>query len=185
MRPNLENSYVERIDRHREQKDAKPTGGPAEELVAKFNNTVSGLETRFSTKEEDKGPEIGGRQTVDLVSYLEKKPALAIQITTNTEKGVIKKKLEEISQHPFIRLEEMAKGDTAIPKVLVYLDAQAVRDFANDPDFSKHPEVALQIIKSYYNSLKFSLTQTKNPLEQKAIKQLMEMFEQEKKKYLH
>ncbi|MBX4191697.1 MAG: hypothetical protein KW804_02785 [Candidatus Doudnabacteria bacterium] len=172
----LEQYYVNKIDRKRERRELSGQGKPAEKIVFDFHNGVTGMESRYATEEEDKGPEVGGKQTVDVIFYREGKPALASQITTDIEKGAIKKKLEEIKNHPFIRLEEMGSNDVAIPKSLIYLDAKQVSGFTKDPDFNKHPELALQIIDSHVKSLIFDISQTQNPLEQKAAQELIAFF---------
>jgi hypothetical protein len=185
MRSHIESGYIEKIDNEKFAEERFGQGQPAEELVANFNDTVAGIETRFSTPEEDKGPEIGGRQTVDLIASMDGKPVFAVQITTNSDKGAVKKKLEEIQAHPFIRLDQMTRHDQAIPKLLVYLDPTGVSKFTKNPDFAQHPELALQILKSYVNSLKFAAARTQIQSEKAAASKLITIFESEQKKYTH
>ncbi|HEY4508966.1 MAG TPA: hypothetical protein VJC13_01635 [Candidatus Paceibacterota bacterium] len=160
-------------------------GFPAEEVVVNFFN-ASGFDARFSTATEDEGTtDIGPKQIIDAVVYYDGKPAMAPQITTSTIKSFREKKLDELRQRPFLRLDEMGPSDPAIPKVLIYLKAKDVKAFGEDPDFSRHPEIALQILNSSIISLNFDLSKTENPLEQKAITELVGMLETEKKKYIH
>ena len=79
----------------------------------------------------------------------------------------------------------MKLDDQAIPRVLIYLNPEQVRKFNENNSFAQQPEVALQILDSAINSLKFDLTQTKNRSEQQAVNQLIQNLDQEKKKYLH
>jgi len=187
MTPRVENRYVERIDRRRLANELGVQGFPAEEFVNIFYNTIPGFQARFSTLDEDKGPEVGGRQTVDLVvSFADGRPAFASQITTNNaEKGLIDKKKKEMRDRPFIRLNEMKNTDLSIPKVLVVPGARQVKDFFQDPDPAKHPELALKVIEDHLNSFRFDRMQTQNPLEQKAVDELIKIFDTEKKRYIH
>lgn len=186
MRGNaVENSMIDRIDFKRNRRELRGKGQPAEELVLAFlNSKVPGFKTRLSTQEEDKGIKEGGK-AIDTVSYIDDKPVMVSQITTDTERGGIAKKLEEMEKYPFVRLDEMKREDMALPKVLIYLDVKQVASFTKEPDFEQHPEIAIQIIDSSSRSLKFDLAKTKNPLEQNAITRLIQLFEEERKKYIH
>lgn len=189
MRENfVEDNLIHKIDSRKDSPELRGQGFPAEKVTLNFYNSM-GLETRFTTPEEDAGirgiGDIGPKLTIDGVVYKEKKPIMSPQITTSQLESVRKKKMAELKDKPFIRLGEMKPGDISIPKVLIYLDAKGIAAFETDPDFSRHPELALQIIDSSLLSLKFDLSQTKNPLEQKAVQELIKMFEQEKKKYIH
>lgn len=186
MNSHLEDSYVDRIDRHMGVGEVKGQGKPAEEFVARFYEGISGLKVRFSTPEEDKGPEIGGRQTVDLVvSFADGRAAFATQITSSDQRGVMEKKIKEMRDHPFIRLDEMNPHEVSIPKVLVFLDAGQIKNFFNDPTMKKYPELPLKVIDDHIRSLIFDLSQTQNPPQQKAVKELIQIFTEEKKKYTH
>lgn len=190
MRPHMasqiENRYIHRIDAKKSAGELRGQGIPAEKFVALFYDRIPGLKVRFSTREEDKGPEIGGRQTVDLVvSFSDGRLAFAPQVTSSIEKGVIEKKLKEIREHPFIRLNDMKPGDLAIPKVLISLDARQVKIFFGDPNPEKYPELYLKVIDDHIRSLTFNLSQTQNPLERNAVNKLIEIFKEERKKYIH
>lgn len=186
MASGMENRYVERIDRQASAEEFRGQGLPTEEFVSLFYNSIPGLKVRFSTPEEDKGPEIGGHQTVDLVvSFSDGRFAFATQITSSVEKGVIEKKIKEMQNHPFIRLEGMKPGDLSIPKVLVALNAGQIKKFFQNPNLAKYPELSLKVIDDHIRSLTFDLSKTQNPLEQKAVSELIEIFKEEKKKYIH
>lgn len=91
----------------------------------------------------------------------------------------------EMMNQPFMRLEEMKKTDSAIPRVLVYLNREMAQAYKDQPDLSKSPEVVLQIIDGITKSLQFDLTKTKNPQEQLAIRALIKDLTQEKEKLVH
>lgn len=182
--PGLEGRYPQNLDRDFDKQE-RTEGKPAEEVVVNFFK-MSGFEARFASPLEDEGRvDIGRKQIIDAVAYLEGRPALGLQITTNDSKEVREKKLAEMRSKPFIRLDEMKSKDLSIPRVLVFLDGAKVNKFKQNPDYNSNPELALQILDSAINSLKFDLVQTKNPLEQKAVNQLLGMMEEEKKKYIH
>lgn len=190
MRPRLEsqveNRIIGRIDRERSFDEPRGQGLPTEKFVALFFDKIPEFKARFATPEEDKGPEIGGHQTVDLVvSFSDDKPAFAIQITSSVENGVIKKKLQEMRDHPFIRLDSIKRGDSAIPKVLVALDARQIKDFFENPDLAKHPELSIKVIDDIIRSLNFDLAQTQISLEKEAVSKLIQIFTDERKKYIH
>ena len=180
----IEENYIRNLDRE-PNNELAGQGFLAEDVVVDFFNT-SGFDTRLSTKTEDEGKiDIGPKQIIDAVVYHEGRPVMCTQITTSAVKGIREKKMAEMRQKPFLRLEEMKSSDSAIPKVLVYLDANKVKTFGDDPSFDHHPEVAIQILDGCILSLGFDLSQTKNPQQQQAIVQLVEMLESEKKKYIH
>lgn len=188
MRENpIENRYIGAMDADKTRKDRSvpEQGRPAEQLTSDFF-TQSGFDTRFTSESEDEGTtNIGSKKIIDAVVYRSELPVMALQITTSEFRSIREKKLAEIRNKPFIRLDEMKSKDVSIPRVLVYMDAARVKKFSNNPDFNQNPELSIQILDSTINSLKFDLLQTKNPLEQKAVKDLIVMLEQEKKKYIH
>ena len=184
----IENLYVRRIDEQRlgPVNEIRGQGLPAEEFVARFYEGISGLKVRFSTPEEDKGPEIGGRQTVDLVvSFPSGKIAFATQVTSSAQKGVMEKKIKEIFDHPFVRPEGIKTQDLSIPKVLVSLDAGQVKDFFTNPNMKQHPEMLLKVIDNHITSLTFALSQTRYLPQQKEVQELIRIFTEEKKRYSH
>lgn len=188
MRTNsVENRYIHEIDAPKLQRESQVPrqGRPAENITSDFFK-ASGFETRFSTEAEDEGRvDIGNKPTIDAIVYEKGKPIMSLQITTSEFQGIREKKMTEMKKKPFVRLDEMLSNDTSIPKILIYLDAKNVKTFDQEPDFSQHPEIAIQILDSSILSLKFDLSQTKNPLEQNAVQKLIEMFELERKKYIH
>jgi len=183
-----ENRIIGLIDAERERNsgELRGQGRPTEKFVHLFFNGIPELKARFATQKEDEGSENGGRQTVDLVvSFNDDKPAFAIQITSGVSKDIINKKLTEMRDHPFIRLESMKKGDSAIPKALVALDARQIKNFFENPDLSKHPELSLKVIDDILRSLAFDLTQTQLPLEKEAVSELIGIFKDKRKEYIH
>lgn len=187
MRQNLESSYISRLDNAKTPRpEIGDQGSNAEQAVVNFLNAQAGIETRLSSSEEDSGKsDIGPRQILDAISYIDGKPVLGLQITTATDSVARAKKLKEISDRPYLRLPEMGNNELAIPRVLVYVDANKVKSLQEDKDILKHPDLALQIIDSIVKSLQFDLNQTKNMQEASATKKLIEMMTAERKKYLH
>jgi hypothetical protein len=188
MRPNrIEDSAINRIDNKVSNLELRGQGKPTEEFAAFFLSGIPGLKVRPATLEEDMGPENGGHQTIDLVvSFSDtNKPAFAIQITSSDRRGVMEKKLKEIRDHPFIRLDTMIKGDSAIPKVLVALEARQIKNFFENPDLTKHPELSIKVLDDILRSLAFDLARTQISLEKEAVSKLIGIFEEEKKKYIH
>lgn len=173
-------------DQAHQRQQAEDLGHRGEELVVDFFRHMKKFETRLSTTVEDSGViDIGPRQTIDAVAYLEGQPAMGLQITTAASKEVRAKKLQEMRDHPFLRLPEMKPGQPAIPRVLVYLDRKNVATADSGDGQQASPEAALQILESAINSLQFDLTQTKNPSEITAVKNLISILQEEKKQYLH
>lgn len=158
-------------------------GFEAEEVVVQFFQTIPQMDIRYSTETEDSGrKQIVQDQQLDAVAYLDGHPAMGLQITTAMDPDLRAEKMRQIKARPFLRLNEMKKTDMAIPRVLVFLDPKHVEEFGTDHDFSKHPQVGDQILKSAINSLKFDIAMTKNLQEQEAIKSLILMLESERKK---
>lgn len=180
----VENSYIAHIDRkYRERIPGQ--GEPGEDLVvAFFNSRIAGLETRLSTMDEDAGLSEAGK-AIDTVSYLDGEPVMVSQVYTGDRSGEMAKRLEELKSHSFVRLKEMKREDTAIPKVLIPLDAKSIREFSKNPDFEKHPEIAIKIIDSCLASLKLVKGRTKIPAEQDIAQRLILKFEEERKKLIH
>ncbi len=185
MRISPEASYINRIDRPNYTPERTGKGMPAEELTLDFFGQIPGMErSRFSTTSEDHGLDIGGKE-LDIVAYRDQKPTLGIQVTTAIEKGQIAKKLKTIADHPYVRLDEMKPQDHGIPRVLIYLDAGEVDKFMKEKDFDKHPELALKIIGDVIKSLTFHLAKTKSAQEQQSLMELIDLFEQQKKRFIH
>lgn len=171
----IEEQYIHNLDRQPPPANKPERGFEAESFAIGFLNQM-GLETRFSTWSEDQGrrgeADIGPKQIIDGVSYIDHRPVMAPQITINTSKQMREKKLQEMRDKPFVRLPEMTAKDLSIPRVTI----------AFDP---KSNEAPLQIIDSCIVSLTYDLNRTKNPLEQKAVRELIELFKEQKKKYIH
>lgn len=184
MRKGPEQSYIGKFDRA--QTKVTGQGQAAEDIVLMFfKKTFPGMEIRRATEREDSGAAgqgIGGKM-IDAVLYentgKEVKPALALQITTNTDPWAIRKKLDEMKTFPFVRLEEMNHQDAPIPKALVYLEPPAVKAFMDNPDFSRHPQVAKQILDGVSKSLKYDLSKATNPKEQQHIQRILQLVEEQ------
>lgn len=186
MRPNIESHYVNNIDRPSDDEMVK-NGLLAEELVLNtINHNFPGFDARLSSSSEDSGEkDIGPKQTIDAVAYLEGRPVMGIQITTSQDIKTQKIKMQELINHPFLRLDEMKPKDPAIPKVLVHLTRELVSSYKENPAVAKNPEVVIRVIDGIIRSLQFDLTKTKNPIEQIAIKKLIEQISEERKKHIH
>ena len=190
LNSNLENRYVNHIDAKTDSKKSWEArmgqGKPAEQFIAMFYGGLPGFQGREATPDEDKGKEKGGRQTVDVVAlFKDGRPAFATQITTNDSKDMMIKKLQEMRDNPFIRLDDMRTQDVSIPKVLVVLDPKQVKSFFEDPLIRKHPELMLKVIEDHIRSFTYDLSQTKHPPQQEAVRELIRIFTEEKKKYTH
>ena len=186
MRSHIEDGYISNIDAQKRRAEGEIIGRKGEELVVDFFQHIPGIETRLSTPTEDSGVEedIGPKYIVDAVSYMDGRPVMGIQITTAESSSEINKKLKELRDHPFLRLPEMKREQPSIPKVLVYMDKINTQKVATE-GFVKHPEAAIQVLDSALTSLKFDLTQTKNPTEAIAINNLITLLEKEKRHYLN
>lgn len=145
-----------------------------------FNNNFPGqISVRPATATEDSGlkhaPE---SKQIDAVVYSDKGvPIMCIQITTAKDSVVRMKKMQQLIEKPFVRLDEMKASDKAIPKVLVYIDPSEVDSFLSDHDYLKHPKIAEQILQSATQCLKFVATKTKIKDEQQRIKDLIETLD--------
>ena len=154
-------------------------GKNAEQVVMEFFESIPGMNMRFATPEEDSGKsQIVKDAAIDMVGYMEGKPAIGLQITTATDSVVRQRKTSDLVARPFIRLPEMNSSDTAIPRALVFIDAAEVSAFFHDRNLDKHPKLIQQIIEGNLNSLKLDLMKTKNPREQELILKLVTFFEE-------
>lgn len=181
-----EGEYIHKLDSEpRVENKLAGQGLPAEDLTVDFFRSI-GFDARFATASEDSGVvDIGPKQTIDAVIYDDSRPAMALQITTGSSKEVKEKKLREMRLRPFVRLDEMKPTDPAIPKALVYLRPEDVKEFGSDPDFDNHPQIADQILNSCILSLQFDSSQTKNPMEREFIAKLIKRFDTERNKRIH
>lgn len=179
----IEERYIRQIDSVKIPPFEKVSdqGLPAQEAVLEFFKTLPGITIRLSTPAEDSGLEqIGKDPAIDAVGYMKGKPVFVLQITTATDSKVRKDKEKDRLSRPFVRLPEMNKTDPAIPRLLIFVEAEEVAKFMRDRDFSKHPKLMKQIIDSFMINLKLSLLQTKLPKEQILIDELLELMNQQK-----
>lgn len=181
MRPDIEDRYIDQIDRPSER-EIKKRSFWAEQLTTDvINQKTARLEARLSTKEEDSGVrDIRPGLKTDSVAYLkgkERLPVFAMQITSSDDPKVWATKMKELAGQPFVFIE-----GRSVPKTLVFLSRSQVTEYPTDRDFSRHPETPVSVLQSIIKSLEFSLTQTKNPHEQRAIKDLINMLEEDKRK---
>lgn len=153
-----------------------------------FNAHYPKMATRRSTAKEDAGitqQKMG--KAIDLIVYSKEdsgRPMLGLQVTTALDSKVRLKKMDELKQHPFLRLDEMKATDASIPRVLIFVDASEVSRYTEDKDFKLHEKLSSQILESIINSLKFDLLQTKNPKEQTELKRQILMWESEAKMFI-
>lgn len=168
--------YIPNIEPRREQTSS--TGKSAEETVINFfKQAFPNMEVRTATAKEDHGmDEFATGKAVDAIAYLDKKPALGLQITTTESQQFISKKINEMQKQPFLRLEEMKTADPAIPRALIYLDAKEVQEFSKDKNFDMHPKLGRQILDSTVKSLQFDLLKTSNQQEISRLQSLLQLI---------
>jgi hypothetical protein len=161
-------------------------GYDAEDVVVDFfKSEFKGIEVRKATLDEDRGNTgIDTGKQIDAVLYWDHKPSLGLQITTAIDSKVRMKKMNELKNKPFIRLDEMNRGDTAIPKVLIFIEPRDVNSYLENKDWSAHSHLGNQILLGLENSLKFDRLQTKNQSEQKKIDEMLILLEEHKRKSL-
>lgn len=172
----IEERYISNIDRGKlPPPDLEAQGRQAEETVIEFlRERFPNMTVRKATPEEDEGVrkgDIGRKAIVDAVLYLEGKPVIGTQITSAENKAVQEEKLRLLRSDPFLRIPGMNVRDPGLARTVTFIDPRADR-----------LEQAKQILESNLNSLKFDLTQTKNPDEILRLKNLISMFEAEHKK---
>lgn len=186
MRNNsVENRYIQDLDRPSDDEITRRSL-LSEELVTNSMNAMAGFRAELSSASEDSGKhDIGQRQTIDMVLYFEDRPVMGVQITTAQDAKTQRRKLQELAEHPFIRLAKMKPQDTAIPRALVHIPREMVESYSKNLKLATEADATLKIINDCLISLNFILTQTKNPLEQKAIQQLLGQLTGHQKKLLH
>lgn len=137
-------------------------------------------EVRISDQEEDSGRnQIQRGPKIDLIVYVEKKPALVVQVTISSNQKILEEKKRDVKDRPFVRLKEMTRNDHAVPKVLVTLSGSSVKVFEeNNRKFNDHREILMKVLKQIREGL--GELQTQNPEEIKRIKKLIEIFSMEK-----
>ncbi|MBI2607380.1 MAG: hypothetical protein HYW51_00975 [Candidatus Doudnabacteria bacterium] len=186
MREGTEARYIKRLDRPPDPEIQNRSELGEDAVVLFINSEFPGMEARISTQQEDSGvKDQGSGPAVDAVISKDGKPIIGAQITTAEAAKTKAIKMKELADQPFVRVEGMKPQDPKIPKALIFLDRKSVPKDLNNFDFQRHPELTIQILNGFINSLKFDLAQTKNPTEQRAIQELIVMFEDEKKKYIH
>lgn len=181
-----ERGYIEQLDR---ENAVTGQGRAAEEVVIDFfKRNFPNMTVRPATPREDSGfaGQGVGSKMIDAVVYARERnrliPAMALQVTTNTSRWGIEKKMEEMKDMPFVRLPEMKSDDVAIPRALIFLKPAQVQAFTEDRDFTRHQGLVLQILQSAIRSLEFDLARTQLDREKFHIQSLLATLEQEKQK---
>ncbi|MBI4363780.1 MAG: hypothetical protein HY545_02930 [Candidatus Doudnabacteria bacterium] len=184
MRPGtMEDRYIQRLEKPSEA-EIEERAFLAENLAIDIlNQKTSALDARLSTREEDSGiADIQTHPKIDAVSYLKgktRKPAIALQITMAEDDRLLAEKMREVALRPFVSVE-----GKSIPKAFVAYKRNQVETYSQDHDLAHHPELAIYTLDRIIKSLQFSLTQTKNLQEQQAIKDLIQMLEDDKRKLI-
>lgn len=176
---NIEDSIIKKMSASKTptNADIEAWGKIAEEVIIEFLHIISGMRVRHATPEEDSGKHMIIKDAaIDAVGYLDEIPAIGFQITTAISKGAREEKTRDLMARPFIRLPEMTPKDTAIPRVIVFVDREEIIGYISDHDLKKHPRIIDQVVESNINSLKLDLMKTKNPREQELIEKLMLVF---------
>src|SRR3989344_6534751 len=179
-----ENRYIKSLDKHKiPNPETGDQGEAAEKAVDEFLPfLIPELKVRPATPLEDSGKsQIVKDKALDRIGYLEGRAVIGLQITTTTDSAIRSSKSEDLLNRPFIRLDEMTAADTAIPRALVFLDAEEVRSFSADHNIPKHTKLASQIIEGIANSLKLDLMKTENPKEKDGINELLHRLDESKK----
>lgn len=184
----MEDDVIRRVDSAKglTQAELEAHGREGEKVIIELLQAVPGIRVRLATPTEDSGQktnapnkyshsEIFGRSdlAIDAVGEINEKPAIAFQITVSNNKFARQKKMEELKERQFVRLPVMNATDTAIPRVLVFVDHEEMRRFLIDRNITRHPKITEQIKESILNSLRFDLMKTQNPKEQELINKLM------------
>ena len=184
MRPGtIEDHYIQRLEKPSEA-EIEEQAFLAENLTIDIlNQRTSGLDARLSTPEEDSGvADIQARPKIDAVVYLKgkaRKPAIALQITMAEDDRTLAGKMKEVALRPFVFVE-----GKSVPKAFVAYKRKQIETYSQDHDLTHHPELSIYTMDRIIKSLQFSLTQTKNPQEQQAIKDLVQMLEDDKRKLI-
>jgi hypothetical protein len=179
MSSNPENSYIRNID----NRNLPPRKVVSEELAKKAEEVIIGclneqlrgknIEVRPATPKEDSGHKDEGGKQIDAVLNIAGKAGMCIQITTARDPDVQRKKLMQLKENPFVRLEEMKREETPIPKVVVSINPEEITSFLGDSSFAKHPQIWTKIKSDITNSLLYVLNMTKNEKEKIKAKELL------------
>jgi hypothetical protein len=185
MSSNPESRYIRNIDTESSPppKINEALAKSAEKVVIDcLNENLQSMnvETRPATPTEDSGITHEGGKQIDavLVESASKRPIMCMQITTARDPGVQIKKVKQLAEKPFVRLEEMdlANYPTSIPKVVVGINPTEIESFLNDPYFSKHPQIWEKIKNDITKSLLFVLNMTKNEKEKAKAMEVLDLF---------
>ncbi|KKT00622.1 MAG: hypothetical protein UW07_C0021G0010 [Candidatus Nomurabacteria bacterium GW2011_GWF2_43_8] len=185
MSSSPESRYIRNIDAQRlpPQKTIEGLGKSAEGIVIDCMNEKlrdKGMTVRPATKFEDSGVKHeGGKQVDAVVYYMGGKPAMCIQITTAQNQSFQMEKVKQLTEKPFVRLEEMKNGDVPIPKVVVGLNPKDVESFLNNPDFSQHPQIWEKISSNITECLQSVQNMTKYDKEKAKAQELLLIFQSE------
>lgn len=176
---NPEKQYIRSLDRkERTEEELKEQGDISEEAISEvLPLLLPQLEFRWSTREEDAGKTAGfNGKSADFIGYMNSKPAVVIQATSARNKYIREDKRELMRNEPFVRLPEMNRTDTAIPRIVIYADPEESGKFIQDHDISQHPQLIQEIVKSAISSLSYCALVTKNQKEIAQCQQLISLF---------
>jgi len=185
MSSNPESRYIRNIDAKSSPspKVSEALAKSAEKVVIDcLNENLRSMNigVRPATPTEDSGITHEGGKQIDavLVEGTSKKPIMCMQITTARDPSVQIKKVKQLAEKPFVRLEEMdlANYPTSIPKVVVGLNPAEIESFLNDPYFAKHPQIWEKIKSDITKSLLFVLNMTKNEKEKTKAREVLALF---------
>jgi hypothetical protein len=152
---------------------------------------IDGMQVRESTDIEDSGlRQIVKDLAIDGVAYDTKTevaeeptrkpmripPSIALQVTIASDSVVRAKKQQELVDRPFIRLPEMRLKDVAIPRALVVLDADSMKQYAADRDIVHHPDIRRKVLKNLEVNMDYMLTRTLDTKEQEHLRHLRSRF---------
>lgn len=183
-----EESYLRHIE---PPKRETGRGFEAEETVIEFfEQNFPNMQTRTSTPKEDAGHFGQGVESKAVDVVVSKKgerrdiPAMAIQVTTNDDRWAVEKKIKEMTQMPFVNLRESRLGDPSVPRILIFLKPEDVRDYAQDRIFDSHPNISQKILDDAEKSLKFSMSRTKDQKTKLHIGELLKNVQDTKQRLL-
>jgi hypothetical protein len=181
MSSNPENSYIKKIDTENlpSEKVNESIARSAEKIVIDCLNEnlkSMGIGVRPATPSEDSGIKNEGGKQIDAVLNVGGKATMCMQITTARDPDVQRKKLIQLKENPFVRLEKMDQQETPIPKVIININQEEVTSFLNDPYFSHHPKIWAKIKNDITNSLLYVLNITKNEKEKAKARELLTLL---------
>lgn len=182
MSSNPENYYIRKIDNQK----LPPRMVVGEALAKEAEGVIidclgeklkdRNVKVRPATPVEDSGHKDEGGKQIDAVLNMDGKAGMCIQITTARDPIVQRKKLMQLKENPFVRLEEMKREETPIPKVVISINPEEILSFLNDHSFSKHPQIWAKIKSDVTNSLLYVLNITKDEKEKTKARELLALF---------